>query len=96
MKAHLRYGSATSVNIVTTLVELEADVNAGDLKQGMVPIHLAMCSKNMPMTLALLEAQADIERRNNFMNTSLLQAACMFSDAIPSLLDAKANVHVVD
>jgi len=84
------------VNIVTTLLALKADINAGDLKQGMPPIHLAMCSRNMPMTQALLEAHADIERRNNFMNTALLQAAYAFSEVIPTLLAAKANVHVVN
>jgi len=58
------------VEVVTTLMQLGADVHAINAR-GNTPLHLASTAATVTL---LLEAGADLHRRNNDSNTPLYQA----------------------
>lgn len=86
------------IDIVTHLVQIGVDVNSRDNK-GRSPLHLATaCKEEMPAIIEiLLRAEADIDARDRYGNTPLMEAVknhC--SDVVEILLEREADSSLTD
>lgn len=79
--------SSQSVDIVSTLCELGANVNlTSDVFYGDTPLHFASLLKNKEFTRILLARQADVHARNHAGHTPLHVAASHGNSEIVKLL----------
>ena len=82
------------VDIVKTLIEAGADVNAAALNDGASPLVLASSFGNVAMAKLLLEAGADVNTADHKGKSALYWAASYgHADVVKMLLEAGADVN---
>ena len=84
-----------SVSAVTALIDAGAEVEAQSSFKSR-PLHWAAAFNSTSVIAVLIASKSDVNAQGFLQQTPLHRAAEMNEEAVPLLLEAKANVNILD